>query len=36
MLNLTIDGIPVRVEEGATVLEAARRAGVWHLPRCAS
>ena len=29
MLNLTIDGIPVRVEEGATVLEAARRAGVW-------
>ena len=29
MLNLTIDGIPVRVEEGATVLEAARRTGVW-------
>lgn len=29
MLNLTIDDIPVQVEEGATILDAARKAGVY-------
>ncbi|MCX8042607.1 MAG: 2Fe-2S iron-sulfur cluster-binding protein [Desulfobacterota bacterium] len=29
MLNLTIDGIPVQVPEGTTLLEAARQCGIW-------
>ena len=28
MINLTINGIEVEVEQGATVLEAARKAGI--------
>ena len=28
MLNLKINGIAVEIEEGATVLEAARKAGI--------
>lgn len=31
MINLTVDGIPVQVEDGATVLDAARKANV-HIP----
>ncbi len=31
MINVTIDGIPVQVEEGSTILDAAEKAGV-HIP----
>jgi predicted molibdopterin-dependent oxidoreductase YjgC len=31
LINVTIDGIPVQVEEGATILDAAEKAGI-HIP----
>jgi bidirectional [NiFe] hydrogenase diaphorase subunit len=33
---VSIDGVPVQVEEGATILDAARRAGVWIPTLCYS
>jgi predicted molibdopterin-dependent oxidoreductase YjgC len=34
--TVTIDGLPVRVPEGATILDAARRAGLWIPTLCYS
>ena len=36
MPTVNIDGIRVQVPEGATILEAARRAGVWIPTLCHS